>query len=190
MNIKEANSGKMFFKIDNETHFKSIFDEYFSSLYYYAVKIIHDNQIAEDIVQEIFLDLWKKRNEVYINKIANYLYTAVRFRCMNHIRHEKVKVDFSAKKIREYEPQIDDSIIMIEEEMVKEINKLINSMPEQRKKVFLLFLDGLSQDEIASELNISINTVKTHKLKARQFLRDHLKNSLYLLLLVKFDSFF
>jgi len=63
-------------------------------------------------------------------------------------------------------------------------------MPEQRKKVFLLFLDGLSQDEIASELNISINTVKTHKLKARQFLRDHLKNSLYLLLLVKFDSFF
>lgn len=190
MNIKKVNSGEIFFKINNEPHFKTIFEEYFSSLYYYAVKIIHDDKIAEDIVQEIFLDLWKKRDELYVNKIANYLYTAVRFRCMNHIRHQKVKGDYSEKRIREYEPQIDDSIIMIEEEMVKEINKLINSMPEQRKKVFQLFLDGLSQDEIASELNISVNTVKTHKLNARQFLRDHLKNSLYILLLIKFDSFF
>ncbi|MCF8297825.1 MAG: RNA polymerase sigma-70 factor [Saprospiraceae bacterium] len=190
MNNKEVNSGNVFFKIKNETHFKIIFEEYFSSLYYYAVRIIHDNQLAEDVVQEIFLDLWKKRDEVYINKIANYLYTAVRYRCMNHIRHKKVKVDFLEKRIREYEPQIDDSIIMIEEEMVREINNLINSMPEQRKNVFLHFLDGLSQDEIANELNISVNTVKTHKLKARQFLRDHLKNSLYLLLLIKFDAFF
>lgn len=190
MNIRQVNSGDIFFKIQNEMHFKTIFEEYFSSLYYYAVKIIHNDQIAEDIVQEIFLDLWKKRDEVYINKIANYLYTAVRFRCMNHIRHYKVKTDFSEKRIRENEYQIDDSIIMIEEEMVKEINKLINSMPGQRKKVFLHFLDGLSQDEIANELKISVNTVKTHKLKARKFLRDHLKNSLYLLLLIKFDSFF
>ncbi len=178
-----------FFKIKEEAHFSSIFEEYYSSLYYYALKIIHDELIAEDSVQETFLDLWKKREEVYINKIANYLYTSIRFKCMNHIRHEKVKRDYADKKISEEDSQFDDSITMIEEEMIREINKLIDSMPDQRKKVFKLHVDGFSQDEIATELNISVNTVKTHKLKARQFLREHLKNSLYILCLIKFDSF-
>lgn len=188
--MDKANTVNIFFKIKDEAHFKSIFDEYYASLYFYALKIIHDEQIAEDYVQEIFLDLWKKKEEVYINKIANYLYTSVRFKCMNHIRHEKIKRDYADKKIGEQNPQVDDSIIMIEEEMIREIYKLINSMPDQRKKVFKLHVDGFSQDEIAKELDISVNTVKTHKLKARQFLRENLKNSLYILCLIKFDSFF
>lgn len=169
----------IYLKIKNDAHFKSIFDEYFSSLYYYALKVIHDEHVAEDIIQEVFLDLWKKKDEVYINKIANYLYTSARFRCMNHLRHEKVKKDFRDISIKENEPQFDDSIAMIEEETVKEIYKLVHSMPDQRKTVFLLHMDGLSQKEISNELSISINTIKTHKLKARQFLREQLKYSLY-----------
>ena len=177
-----------FFKIKSESHFKEVFDEFFPSLYYYALKVIQNESVAEDMVQEIFLDLWRKRDEVYIEKIANYLYSATRFKCMNHLRHEKVKRDYASKNISE-DVQIDDSIIMIEEEMVREINKHIDSMPEQRKIVFRMHLDGLSQEEIANELNISVNTVKTHKLKARQYLRETLKNSLYILCLIKFDSF-
>ncbi len=178
-----------YFKIKDEAHYRSIFTEYFPSLYYYALRIIHDEQLAEDFVQEIFLDLWKKKNEVYIEKIANYLYTSIRFKCMNHIRHEKVKREYADKKISENNNFIDDSIIMIEEEMVREINKHIDSMPEQRKKVFQMYVDGFSQEEIANKLNISINTVKTHKQKAKQFLRETLKNSLYIIFLIKFDSF-
>jgi RNA polymerase sigma-70 factor (ECF subfamily) len=183
------NTENIYLKIKDEAHFRSIFDEYYASLFYYAVKMIHNEQIAEDFVQEIFLNFWNKRDEVYINRIANYLYTSIRFRCMNHIKHEKVKRDYAEKSIREADFQIDDSIVMIEEEMIREINKLIDSMPDQQKKVFRLHIDGLSQDEIAKELNVSVNTVKTHKLRARQFLREHLKNSLYILCLIKFDSF-
>jgi RNA polymerase sigma-70 factor (ECF subfamily) len=184
------NTENSYLKIKDETHFKNIFNEYYASLFYYAVKIIHNEQIAEDFVQEIFLDLWKKKKEVYINKIASYLYTSIRFRCMNYIRHEKIKSDYAAaESIKGVNPQIDDSIIIIEEEMIREINKLIDSMPDQRKTVFKLHADGLSQNEIAKELNISVNTVKTHKLKARQFLREYLKNSLYILCLIKFVSF-
>ncbi len=185
----QPESETVFFKLGSEENFKEIFNEFFSSLYYYALRIISDQQVAEDIVQEIFMDLWKKKDEVYINKIANYLYTSVRFKCMNHIRHEKVKNTFSEKTLRENETQVDESIIMIEEEMVKEINKLIDTMPDQRKKVFKLYLDGFSQDEIAKELSISVNTVKTHKLKARQFLRTQLKNTHYLLFLLCFEPF-
>ena len=187
--MSKDNSDKKLFKIEDRNHFKSVFDEYYAPLYHYALRIIYDDQLAEDMVQEIFLDLWKKKDSAYINKIANYLYTSIRFKCMNHLRHEKVKRNYAEKNIAEAQFQIDDSIIMIEEEMIKEISKLIDTMPSQRKNVFQLYLDGLSQDEIANELNISVNTVKTHKLKARQFLRAHLKNSLYILCLVKFDLF-
>ncbi len=181
---------KPFFKIKDRTHFKQIFDEYYAPLYFYAVKIVNKEDVADDIVQDIFLNIWEKQESVLIEKIAPYLYSAVRFRCLNYLRHEKIKSDYSKLKIEEGELVQDEFITLVEKDMLREINKLIDLMPNQRRKVFLLFIEGYTQEEISKELNLSINTIKTHKLKARQFLKEQLKNSLYILCLIKFGNFF
>ena len=171
-------------KIKDKNHFKLIFEEYYSSLYYYANKIINNSIVSDDMVQEVFLDLWNKRDTISLEQIASYLYKSVKFKCMNHIRHEKVKTQHSGSLKINIEEQSKYDIDIVEQEMIREINKLINAMPEQRKKVFKLHVKGLSNEEISNTLKISITTVKTHKAIARDYLKSNIKDSLYILLVV------
>lgn len=171
-------------KIRDKKHFKLIFEEYYSSLYYYANKIIDNSIVSDDVVQEVFLDVWNNRENITLDSIASYLYKSVKFKCMNYIRHEKVKSQHSNLIRLDIEEQSKYDIDVVEQEMIREINVLINSMPEQRQKVFKLHVKGLKNGEIAQELNISITTVKTHKAKAREYLKSNIKDTLYILLLV------
>ncbi len=174
------------YDIKTEKGFRLLFDEFYPSMYHYAKRIVENKQAADDISQEVFMHLWDRRAELKITSYAGFLYTSIRHKCMNYLRAEKIR----ALKRTEFEEnisiQVDDRLLLIEEEMIREIRRLINQLPEQQQKVFELHLDGLGQQEIADELGISINTVKTHKLKARQFLKSQLKHTLYMLLLLRF----
>ena len=183
-------TGNTIFNIKTEKGFRELFEMFYQSLYYYAKQIVKDEDAADDITQEVFINIWDKRNDLKIHAFAGFLYTSVRLKCMNYIRTKNKKQSKHVELSESVMTQIDDRLFLVEEEMVREINKLINSMPEQRQRVFKMHVDGMEQKVIADELGVSINTVKTHKLKAKQFLREQLKNSLYLLFLVKFENFF
>ena len=173
-----------------ERSFKGIFEEYYPSLYHYANRLVNDDQMADDITQEVFVDVWNKREEITLYSTAGYLYTSIRFKCLNYLRslkkqlHERIDVADTIKD------ETQDRFYIIEEEFLREIRKVIGTMPEQRQKVFLMHLDGYNQQEIAEELKVSVNTVKTHKLKARQYLQKEIKHTLIVYVLVLFsDSF-
>jgi len=156
------------FNIKTDKGFKELFDEFYQSMYHYAKRIVENDEAADDITQEVFINIWNKRFELEIKTFAEFLYTSVRLKCMNYLRANKKKTMSQVELSESVMTQIDDRLILIEEEMMREIKNLIGSMPEQRRKVFEMHVNGMEQQVIADELGVSINTVKTHKLKARQ----------------------
>ena len=174
------------YNIKTEKGFRLLFDEYYPSMYHYANRIVENEEAADDIAQEVFVNIWDKRSELEISSYAGFLYTSIRHRCMNYLRAEQRRRLKKTELEESVSAQVDDRMYLIEEEMVREIKKLIKELPDQQRRVLELHVEGLGQKEIADELNISINTVKTHKLKARQFLKSQLKNTLFILLMVRF----
>ncbi|PKQ69356.1 hypothetical protein BZG01_00005 [Labilibaculum manganireducens] len=168
----------------NRSVFKSIFENHYHPLCGFAGKFITDSDVCDDIVQESFFCLWKKRAEISnINAIKSYLYSSVRNACLNYLRHQSVK-DKSEADIIALSSQwyLEDSII--EEEVHSQIYEAIKDLSPQSRKVIVMTMNGLTNPEIAADLGVSVNTVKTLKQRGYKFLRGRLKGIHWLLLLL------
>lgn len=107
-----------------------------------------------------------------------FLYRTVKNKCLNHIKHQKVKNSFSNAY---NENNIDENLFIknyIKEETIRLVYQAIETLPEKSKNIIELNLKGLKNDEIADLLKISVNTVKTHKKSAYKTLRIKLKDIL------------
>jgi RNA polymerase sigma-70 factor (ECF subfamily) len=171
-------------------NFEGLFKSYYARLCYFAFGMVGDKTAAEDIAQDAFLKFYARRND-FSNESAckGFLYTTVRNACLNIIRHSNVKEKFLLT--RQKDPVEDTQVLnsIIKAEVIGEIYKAIESLPEGCKTVFnMSFLDELKNQEIADKLDVSINTVKTQKARALQLLRLKLKNYyhfIFPLLLIK-----
>lgn len=141
----------------------------------FASKYISDTAVCEDIVQDIFIKFWENRN-TFLNvfTIKAFFHKSIRNSCLDYIKHEKVKDKYVDSSI-----QKDNSILHFWEEVIKKeaysiVYLEINKLPEMSKKVLLLALQDKSNEEIAADLGITINTVKTHKSRAYKVLRGKL----------------
>lgn len=137
----------------------------------FALRIVEDADIAEDLVANTFTSVWQKINEGFtIENLKAYLYQAVRNECLSYIRNKKEIVGL------EEVPEIDDTTIDTSERDAK-IWEAIDELPPKCREVFLLSKrDGLTNEEIAEELGISIKTVKNQMTKAFSRLRDALSS--------------
>lgn len=184
-------------KIDiRKTDFRSIFDKYFPSLCVFANRFVNDEDLSKDMVQEVFLKVWNSATEFESEKsLKVYLYLATKNTCFDYLKKEKRKNetgDFDTERIHNNAYVENDSVMLeiIREETYRQLEGAIGLLPKQAKKVVLLNLRSFSNQEIADELNISINTVKTHKLNAFKKLRELLGNQFVVFLLIEFYQFF
>lgn len=151
------------------------FDAYFRNLYLplgmYALKIVEDAQEAEDIVEDAFMKVWQRiENGDNIENFRAYMYRSVRNECISFLRNKKEFVEFDNI------PEIDDETIDTSERDAK-IWKAIEGLPEKCREIFLLSKrDGLSNEEIAIEMGISVKTVKNQMTKAFSRLREALSS--------------
>ena len=177
------NDDKQITSSENETiSFNDIFKEMYSACCSFAQKFIINSSEAEDLVQDIFVKLWYKFDEFNSEiGIKGFIYKAIKNSCLNHLQHIKVRQKFQKKKLLEVQSESYFLKTLIEEETHRIIYRYINELPEKAKEVILLSLQGLKNKEIAEDLNISINTVKTHKLKAYRLLKENLKPLIYML---------
>lgn len=168
----------------NRKVFKSIFEDYYRPLCGFSRKFIDDSDMCDDIVQESFLGLWNKRSEITsYNAIKSYLYSSVRNASLNYLRHEDVKNKNEANILAlSSEWYYEDSLI--EEEVYSQIYEAIKDLSPQSRKVIIMTMNGLTNPEMASELDVSVNTIKTIKQRGYQFLRDRLKGIHWVLLLL------
>jgi RNA polymerase sigma-70 factor (ECF subfamily) len=162
-------------KVDS---FKQFFESFYPSLCLFANKYLSDSDASHDIVQDAFVYIWNKREDILsIDSTKAYLFKFVKNRSLNYLRDRK-KFFFNYEEI-ENEFFFRDNLI--EEETYHQIYKAIRNLPPKGQKVIELSLDGLKNQEIAEELNISVNTVKTIKLRAFKTMRYELKENIFVL---------
>jgi RNA polymerase sigma-70 factor (ECF subfamily) len=163
--------------------FRQVFEEFYPSLILFANRYLNDSEQAEDMVQETFIGLWERRTTLYSeNGLKSYLYQSVKNKSLNYIRHGKLKDRHISEELRKKNAD-DFESFFIEEESLRLFYKIIEELPEKQKEVVLLTLKGLNRNEIAEQLDITVDTVKYHKQKAFSILREKLKGNFYLLLI-------
>ncbi len=174
-------------KSGDKQSFRRLFDEYYSSLCLYANSVIGDLDLSQDIVSDCFVRIWERRGTIDIkSSVKNYLLLAVRNNIYSYLRSpESRKADINIV-IDRLENMPDEEYDLDKEETFLQVYKLIEELPEQRKKILeLAVYKGMSYKEIAEMLHISVNTVKTQISRAYLFLRDRLGNELLLLFLFR-----
>lgn len=158
--------------------FEEAYKLYFADLLRAAYRRLAHAQLAEDIVQEVFVNLWNKRQNLDVEgNLAAYLHATLRNKVLNEIRSIYIQRKFIGPMEEHMEVidsmSSDDEIIGAE--TAQRIHAAINTMPPQCKKAFLFSrFKHLSYKEIADEMNISVNTVEKHIGKALQILRTQL----------------
>lgn len=162
------------------------FDTYFRRLYLplgmYALRIIGDADSAEDIVEECFLKAWQLiESGKELDNFDSYLYRSVRNAAISFLRNKKILVELNDITESCTEAVIESAIPELDEDAVAtsirdaRIWQAIDALPERCRQVFLLSKrDGLTNEEIAEELGISIKTVKNQMTKAFSRLREAL----------------
>ena len=140
--------------------FKVIFDRYYKILCSYTYHFIRTPYAVDDIVQDIFVALWNRREKFdCIEKISSFLFVSTRNACFNHAKHEQMK----AAKLKEFVAQTDEAVYddyIIMAEFDQKLNHWLESLPTECRKNIDMSVSGMKNDEIAKALNISINTVK------------------------------
>ncbi len=155
--------------------FQRIFDNYFNALCVFGYRYISDSTAVEDMIQEVFVSFWEKQENFDNEKaIKAFLYTSVRNKCLNHMKHQTVQKKHEERLIYELESEQFFSQHIIEEETFNQLYIEIKDLPESAQNIMLLALNGLKNNEIAEELGISVNTVKTQKKIAYSKLKNNI----------------
>ncbi|TDQ79129.1 RNA polymerase sigma factor [Sphingobacterium yanglingense] len=183
--IKEENLGQLI-KEGNSLAFDMAFKQYRELLFRHAYGILRDMDETEDVVQEVYMDLWDKREFIPdgIN-IASYLYRMTRNRVLNKLKHEKVIGKYIDHAVYQHQIEMQSSDEWgLEKELASIIEVEIGKLPERMQQVFLLSRkDGLSHKEIASLLQITEGTSKLQVSKALKILKNNVLKSIVLLMM-------
>jgi RNA polymerase sigma-70 factor (family 1) len=165
---------------NSETAFNELYGRYWDRLYLYTYSILRDKSISEDIIQDVFCDLWNRRNELDIERPSSYLYQAVKRQIFKRFRRKKLSSYF-CDQFTEFISESKVEQIVEYKELNSRVEKLISELPEQRRIIFLMSrIEELSNKEIASQLNLSVRTVKNQISLALKFIRKSLKIVIFL----------
>lgn len=160
--------------------FAKLYEIMFSPLCAFGQKYLNDSLLVEDFVQESFISFWNQRKDfTNLSAIKSYLYTCLKNSCLNYLKHQMVKRNNEQEVIQRFESDNFYQHAIIEEETFNKLYAEIKVLPESTQKVMLLALNGLKNPEIADELGVSVNTVKTLKKNAYGKLRQKLAPSLH-----------
>lgn len=168
---------------------KDFYTRNFSHYLRFACHYIPDEDISKDIVQDAFISYWRQQDSFEDElSVKAFLYKIIRNNCLNQIRHNHIKEKYFTSLPPDWESEDFFMEIIIKEEVTTFILKEIDKLSETGRKVILRYLEGFSNEEIAEELQITVNTVKTHKARSYIILRKHL-DCLKTILLLLFPTF-
>ena len=165
---------------------------YFSPLCSFAQKYVQDQDEAKDIIHQVFIGLWQKREEVDLStSLKSYLFTSVHNRCLNYIRDRKKLVQFDAPQHEsELGDYLESSDHLEASETESKINQALDELPEKCREIFMMNrFDQLKYREIAEKLNISVKTVETQMSRALKTLREKLSDLITVLIIYLWNLF-
>lgn len=157
--------------------FRFLINTYHKKLCTYAYTLCKSEDQAEDIVQNVFLKLWKKRHKLQnIRRLSSFLYKSVYNEFIDQYRQSKKVMSLEKKHIETLSLVLEEESDEIMDQLIKTIGKEIDNLPKKCKKTFLLSTkEGLTNLEISEYLDVSIKTVEAHMTKAYKILRAKIK---------------
>ncbi len=166
-------------KDGDKSIFEELYRQYYTPLCYYCVKYVDRIDDAKEIVQDVFVKLWDRHDEIEINTSINaYLHRAVQNYALNYLNKAKIKDRYMLSQEQSSGFNFDDGQKKLEnEELRLVLKKAILELPEKRREIFELSrYDGMKYGNIAEQLSISVKTVESQMTKALKYLRVVLKD--------------
>ena len=169
--------------------FEEIYRDYSKSMFLYAISLLTSEEEAEDVIQEVFINFWK--DDTY-QKIKNevtktYLFRSVKNNCLNRMKKKNMlcdRLDLLREDIAEEE------IMKWNDELIQEVEAEIARMPEQTREIIQgVFFHGMKYQEVADQLGVSINTVKTLLKNGMRYLRERFAGRVDLFLVIALIKF-
>ena len=175
--------------VNEEKAFELLFKAHYSALHAYAHTMLKDEMMAEEVVQNLFLKLWERKERLDEQAaVKAYLYKCVYHDCLNHIRHQKVQMRYTSHAVYHHKDMAAEASATAElSELQQHIDKALNELPQQCRTVFQMSrFEELKYREIAEQLNISVKTVENQMGKALKLLRSKLADFLPLIICLSF----
>lgn len=165
-------------KKGNKEAFEIIFHRYKSKLFYFAFSYVHSKPDTEEIIQNVFVSFWEHRytlNEEL--SIKNYLYKSIINGIYNYFKHKSVEqrfIDYSLLNSIKQDDSLQNNLYL--NELQDTINSLISQLPTKQQQIFKMSrFQGLSHNDIAKKLGLSVRSVENQVYRALKFLKDNLK---------------
>jgi RNA polymerase sigma-70 factor (family 1) len=168
---------------DDEVAFNELFKRYWIPLYTTAYQYLKDKESSEEVVHDVFLNIWGRRSELYILTFSSYMLTAIRYQIYNRMRAARLPLvygdeNISSKTFSAY--NLGENKIH-EQELQQEILDFLQDLPKRCQEIFCMSrIEQLSNQEIALRLGISKRTVENQITIALKHLRGSLKHLAYI----------
>lgn len=168
--------------------FELFYKKYYKQLFAVAYRYVGQMEVAEEIVHDLFITIWNKADQLDIqHSVKSYLFKAIVNSSLNYIKKEKMQTEkrLAYLAVQENEVSLDEESKETDEKMLKSLEEALELLPAKCKQVMYLSRFGkLKQQEIATQMEISLKTVKNHLTYGFQKLRDHLANQQELIILL------
>ncbi len=166
-------------KSDSMQSFEKLYFRYSAKLYNFVLKLSKgDTFMAEELVQRTFIKVWENRSQINPEKaFLSYVFTITKNMLLNEYQHQTIEFIYREYIKENFAATIDNIELEVNRNLLDEyIEKLTEKLPEKRKEIFILSRrKGLSNKEIAKQLNISESTIETQLSKALAFLKNELR---------------
>lgn len=172
---------------DNSLAFRVIYDRYIDELYQYSRKLHIDSERADDIIQEVFISIWNRKDDLNIENLRAWLFMAIRKKMLHELRKEKYRTKYQESLISFISPFWDPITEQLQAKQLEEfINTEIAKLPQKMREVFILSRQQhLSHKEIAEALSISESTVRKQVNNVLRIFRGKINpNDAYTLFLI------
>lgn len=174
--------------MDDQVAFKILYKRYWEQCYSQVLRRSGDEALAEDLTQAVFVSLWEKRKSVTIKNVSAYLFTALRFKFITHLKsqmHEEMYISHALHTQCDQPDSVEASVRM--KELLEAIDKGVAMMPSKTKTIYTLSrTEHYSIKEIANKLNLSEKAVEYHITQSLKTMRFALKDFLPVFLFLIF----
>ncbi|MDN5216862.1 RNA polymerase sigma-70 factor [Fulvivirgaceae bacterium BMA12] len=175
-----------FLSQNNRFAYNEIYNRYWEELFRFAYSILSDKDTVKDILQEVFINIWQRRQQVSISHLGGYLFQAVKLKVLEHLRNGKIRQQHLSRiNMITFANHTEDRIRL--QEVEEAFDKSVSKLPDRCKEVFQLSrFEHLTNKQIAARLKISIKTVEGHLTSALKRLHKDLSEFVSVLLIYLF----
>ena len=166
----------------NDSTFEDLFKSYFQDLMRFVCSYVTDEEVAKDIVHDVFFALLRNKKRLDVSySMKSYLFTLARNYALNYLKHLRV-VAMNEREVSDLLENAGEELGVYEERLNR-LNEKLAELPEKQREVLMkCFVEGRKYKDVADEMEISVNSLKTHISRGLKFLRNELREDVVLLM--------